>query len=78
MNKNRKGGPGRGHWSKSMSVLVAGGAMRVGQAVGSTDGRGEQPQERSWRDLGGLVWHGLPIRAMIMVHAIHLPWYDFV
>jgi len=46
LNKNRKGGPGRDHWSNSMSALVAGGRMRVGQVIGSTDGRGERPQDR--------------------------------
>lgn len=46
MNKNKKGGSGRDHWSNSMSALVAGGGMNVGQVIGSTDARGERPRER--------------------------------
>jgi uncharacterized protein (DUF1501 family) len=45
LNKNKTGGPGRDHWSNSMSALVAGGGMNVGQVVGSTDARGERPVE---------------------------------
>jgi hypothetical protein len=30
------GQPGREHWGKTMSVLLAGGGLRMGQAVGST------------------------------------------
>jgi uncharacterized protein (DUF1501 family) len=46
MNKNRNGGPGRDHWSSSMSALVSGGGMKVGQVIGSTDDRGERPKDR--------------------------------
>ena len=46
MNKQKKGGPGRDHWSSSMSALVAGGGMKVGQVIGSTDARGERPKDR--------------------------------
>jgi hypothetical protein len=38
--------PGRDHWPQAMSVLVAGGGMRVGQVVGSTTSKGEQPKDR--------------------------------
>ncbi len=37
---------GRDHWPSSMSVLMAGGGLRMGQAVGSTNARGERPQDR--------------------------------
>lgn len=37
---------GRDHWPSSMSALVAGGGLRMGQAVGSTNSRGERPQDR--------------------------------
>jgi uncharacterized protein (DUF1501 family) len=37
---------GRDHWPSSMSVLLAGGGMRMGQAIGSTNARGERPQDR--------------------------------
>lgn len=46
LNNNRKGGPGRDHWSNSMTALVSGGRMQVGQVVGSTDARGERPKDR--------------------------------
>lgn len=38
--------PGRDHWPQSMSILVAGGGMRTGQVVGSTNSKGEYPHER--------------------------------
>ncbi len=37
---------GRDHWSPVMSALVAGGGMRMGQAIGTSTARGERPQER--------------------------------
>ncbi len=36
--------PGRDHWPHAMSVLVAGGGMRIGQVVGSTNAQGRTPQ----------------------------------
>jgi hypothetical protein len=41
-----KGQPGREHWGRSMSVLLSGGGLRMGQAVGSTNARGEEPKDR--------------------------------
>jgi hypothetical protein len=38
--------PGRDHWPQAMSVLVAGGGMKTGQVVGSTNSRGEHPKDR--------------------------------
>jgi hypothetical protein len=43
---NFKGQPGREHWSQSMSVLLAGGGLRTGQVVGSTNYKGEEPRDR--------------------------------
>jgi uncharacterized protein DUF1501 len=37
---------GRDHWSPAMSALVAGGGLKMGQAVGSTTARGERPKDR--------------------------------
>ena len=37
---------GRDHWAPVMSVLLAGGRLRMGQAIGASSGRGEQPRER--------------------------------
>ena len=40
------GTAGRDHWSPVMSALVAGGGMRMGQAIGSSSARGEYPRDR--------------------------------
>jgi hypothetical protein len=37
---------GRGHWGHVFSALVAGGGIRGGQVVGSSDAKGEQVKER--------------------------------
>jgi uncharacterized protein (DUF1501 family) len=37
--------PGRDHWGRLMSVLVAGGGVRGGTLVGSSNARGESPRE---------------------------------
>jgi uncharacterized protein (DUF1501 family) len=37
---------GRDHWAPVMSALIAGGGLRMGQAVGSSTARGERPQDR--------------------------------
>jgi hypothetical protein len=39
-------GAGRDHWAPVMSALVAGGGMRMGQAIGASTARGERPQDR--------------------------------
>ncbi len=38
--------PGRDHYPAAMSVLVAGGGMQTGQVIGSTNDKGEHPQDR--------------------------------
>jgi hypothetical protein len=38
--------PGRDHWPRAMSVLLAGGGLRMGQVVGATNARGEEPAVR--------------------------------
>jgi hypothetical protein len=40
---------GRDHWSPVMSALLAGGGLRMGQAVGSSTARGEYPKDRPYR-----------------------------
>jgi uncharacterized protein (DUF1501 family) len=37
---------GRDHWAPVMSALVAGGGMKMGQAIGSTNARAEYPRDR--------------------------------
>jgi hypothetical protein len=39
-------GAGRDHWPGAMSVVMAGGGLRMGQAIGVTDARAEYPRER--------------------------------
>jgi hypothetical protein len=39
-------GAGRDHWAPVMSALVAGGGLKMGQVVGSTNSRGEYPKDR--------------------------------
>jgi hypothetical protein len=38
--------PGRDHWPIAMSVFLAGGGLRMGQVVGATNPRGEEPSRR--------------------------------
>ncbi|MGL4423162.1 MAG: DUF1501 domain-containing protein [Gemmataceae bacterium] len=40
---------GRDHWSPVMSALVAGGGMKMGQAIGASSARGEYPKDRPYR-----------------------------
>ena len=37
---------GRDHWPSSMSVLLAGGGMKMGQVIGATNDKGEKPRDR--------------------------------
>ena len=43
---NFKGQPGREHWARAMSFLVSGGGMKMGQVIGSTTTKGEEPRSR--------------------------------
>ena len=40
---------GRDHWSPAMSALVAGGGLKMGQTVGSTNARAEYPKDRPYK-----------------------------
>lgn len=40
---------GRDHWSPAMSALVAGGGLKMGQAIGATNARGEYPKDRAYK-----------------------------
>jgi hypothetical protein len=39
--------PGREHWPRAMSVFLAGGGLAMGQVVGATNPRGEEPVRRA-------------------------------
>jgi len=56
-----QGTPGRDHWGNALSVLVAGGGLRGGLVVGSTNRLGEHPAERPLRpgDLHHTIFHVL-------------------
>jgi hypothetical protein len=55
--------PGRDHWPQAMSVVVAGGGLKMGQVIGSTNSKGEHPQERPLtpNDLWATVYRHLGI-----------------
>jgi uncharacterized protein (DUF1501 family) len=59
VNKNA----GRDHWFSCMSMLVAGGGLACGQAIGSTDSRGYEIKAGrvTPSDLGATVYHHLGI-----------------
>jgi hypothetical protein len=42
---NNSDGGGRDHWAPVMSALIAGGGLKMGQAIGSSTARGELPKE---------------------------------
>jgi uncharacterized protein DUF1501 len=54
---------GRDHWGDTFSVLMAGGELRMGQAVGRSDAKGQYPVERpvSPQDVLATVYHHLGI-----------------
>lgn len=55
--------PGRDHWPQAMSLLVSGGGLKMGQVVGSTNAKGEHPQDRPLtpNDLWATVYRHLEI-----------------
>jgi hypothetical protein len=55
--------PGRDHWPRASSILVAGGGMRTGQVVGSTNTKGEVPKDRPLtpNDLWATIYRHLGI-----------------
>jgi len=45
-NQDKSGRPGRDHWPRAMSIFLAGGGLRMGQVIGATDARGQDPIHR--------------------------------
>ena len=37
---------GRDHWGQLMSILIAGGGLKVGQVIGASNANGEVPSDR--------------------------------
>jgi hypothetical protein len=56
-------GAGRDHWPGAQSVILAGGGLRMGQAIGTTDSKAEKPRDRpiSPEDILATVYHHLGI-----------------
>jgi hypothetical protein len=54
---------GRGHWPPVMSALLAGGGLKMGQAIGSSSARGEYPKDRPYtvQQVLSTVYHALRI-----------------
>jgi hypothetical protein len=44
--QDASGRPGRDHWPRAMSIFLAGGGLRMGQVIGATNARGEEPARR--------------------------------
>ena len=57
------GQPGREHWGQTMSVLLSGGGLRMGQVVGATSAKGDEPAHRplSPTDLLATWYHALGV-----------------
>ncbi|MBA4190254.1 MAG: DUF1501 domain-containing protein [Planctomycetaceae bacterium] len=47
--KINNNGAGRDHWSPVMSAMVAGGGLKMGQAIGASSARGEYPKDRPYK-----------------------------
>jgi hypothetical protein len=58
-----KGCPGREHWGPAGCALVYGGGLAMGQVVGSTNDKGERPQDRqlSYQDLLATIYHSMGV-----------------
>ena len=56
-------GGGRDHWPQASCALLAGGGMRMGQVIGSTNRLGEVPQDRPvhYQDVFATLYHKLGI-----------------
>jgi len=62
--------PGRDHWPRAMSVLLAGGGLRMGQVVGATNARGEEPSARAMNSncLLATIYHRFGIDVSQVYH----------
>ena len=56
---------GRDHWPGASGCLLAGGGMRTGQIIGSTNRLGEHPEERPahYREVFATLYHNMGIAA---------------
>ncbi len=56
---------GRDHWSPVMSAMIAGGGLKMGQAIGASSAKGEYPKDRPYKvpHLLSTMYHALGIDA---------------
>jgi hypothetical protein len=54
---------GRDHWSPVMSALIAGGGLKMGQAIGASSARGEYPKDRPYKvpHLLSTIYHAMGV-----------------
>ncbi len=54
---------GRGHWPRANFALLAGGGMRTGQVIGSTDRTGAEPKDRpvKFHEVFATLYHNMGI-----------------
>jgi len=64
-----KGTPGRDHWGNSLFCLLAGGGIRGGQVIGSTNAKGERPLSRAVKPCN---LHATIYKALGMDPTLHL------
>ena len=64
-----KGPPGRDHWGNSLFCLLAGGGIKGGQVVGSTNAKGERPLTRAVKPCN---LHATIYKALGMDPTLHL------
>jgi uncharacterized protein (DUF1501 family) len=64
------GTAGRDHWSRAMTVLVAGGGFKAGHVHGATDERGVDPIDgvMSPADLAATLLHALGVDPSAIIH----------
>ncbi len=57
------GNAGRDHWSPVMSAMIAGGGLKMGQAIGTSSARGETPKDRPYKvsNVLATIYHALGI-----------------
>lgn len=61
---------GRDHWPQCWSLLAAGGGIRGGQIIGSSDGTGAEPRDRptSTGEIAATIYHGFGIHPGTHLH----------
>jgi len=72
-------GAGRDHWPRASCALLAGGGMRTGQVIGSTNRLGEEPQDRPvhYQNVFATLYHrlGIDSKTVTIADAVGRPHY---